>query len=80
MYQQVFGCCTKDQDTSKGHTLEVVTVENRFEGGTAVIGGPSKDPAIFLTPGAKIQSETVWLSNPVAQPVRVVFTYSNRAN
>jgi hypothetical protein len=57
MYQQVFGCCGKGQEgAGNGHTIEVVTVENRFEGGTTVIGGPSKDPAIFLTPGGKTQT------------------------
>lgn len=80
MYQKVLGCCSNPQDVGGSHTIEVVSVENRFTGGTATIGAPSRDPAIFLTPEVKTQSETVWRTNTVAQPVHVVFTYSNRTN
>jgi hypothetical protein len=35
---------------------------------------------MILTPDIRVQNETIWRSNVVAQPIHVVFTYSNRAN
>lgn len=79
MYSRVLGCCTIPESNSQ-QTVEVVAGNAlSFNPGVSSItsnGAPSSQ-SFFLTPEGRVNNSTVWRSTAVAQPLRVVFTYSN---